>query len=247
VEDTSPYWGAVVQVAPVLALALVLEYRGVARRFVANEDSFANSRAVRFLFAMVLGLAGLFLTVGFGIALFALSRGGPVDDWRRWVADSALIYGMSVVVGTPLLNLLLGLAGDTVIGWHRRMPYSRRSREARKMLAVLAQRETELRSIRAERLELWMSSAQNYVQLLRLERQFHDLEGRNRRTFREQQDALFGAEDRQRSNLSRIRGTSEQAEAELSDIRGEIARYRAGAQNAGMVYSILRQETGATV
>ncbi|WP_144083369.1 hypothetical protein [Microbacterium sp. TS-1] len=134
-QDMSGYWGAIAQIVPVLALALVIEARSFARRFSRKRNK--AKPWVRTLMGWWLGLTWVLLATAVLLALRSLmkepsSEIGLSGETDAWIAFAALVNGLLLVVFTPVgpiaSFLILWGRGPRVRPWSRAYADQRRAR-----------------------------------------------------------------------------------------------------------------------
>lgn len=108
--DRSAFWSVVAQVAPVIALALVLEVRGFARRSArdAPDTEGGWTRGTFVVFAL---LSAVGLVVAFAVAIGALANGRAAYS-MDWLVFCALGISFGFVALNPILPILSVLTRD---------------------------------------------------------------------------------------------------------------------------------------
>jgi len=150
VARTQAYWGMVAQIVPVLALALVLEARGMARRY-ARKTWFPHSRGSRTTFAVLYGAVALGLV---GVELVALSfvQRARSNAVAEEIASYVLAIALAYVVLSPVLLISSALMSDTFA----RLPWSAQARSLRATADVQRDVVAAQRRERSARLDLWI-------------------------------------------------------------------------------------------
>lgn len=164
--DKTAFWSTVAQIIPVLMIALLLEWRFLARDVSEKQlEEFRSSRAVRLFQAAWYMVVCASMFIAFYLAVAMLGAGGKTEDWQVVVAVLSLGLGTGTVILAPALSLATVLVGDVLTEWHRRTPWSKVQRLARRYNALRDVVFETTRAARSVRLQGWNETANRYVML----------------------------------------------------------------------------------
>jgi hypothetical protein len=218
VGDSSTYWSTIAQIVPVLAVAVVIEYREIGKRTLRPE-AFVASRRVRVISGILLVLLTSGLLVSFGIAIEALQFGRPAGGMRGTVAAAGVYIAAATAIAGSASLLARALMGETLTQWARTVPWSRTQRRLRELVRGVEQREQDLRALRVRQVDLWSSHAGHVQSLVRMEAA---VRASGRRTGTDLEGLRRDLEKHQRKLIETTQGRLD-AEATVSDIRSKLA------------------------
>lgn len=211
------YWGAIAQIVPVLALALVLEVRVIGRR-MARKAAYKYNRGLRVTYAVtyLVVAGGLALIQGVALRyLFSEKSGEHLEPYVTFFVSLAFSY---VVIG-PIGLIGAALMGDTL----ELLPWSRESRARRAANAIAIDVIDAERDARNVRLEAWGELADLQVQLARLTAAADRATGPGARLLRLEADDTQARMARLRDRLIESRN---QTNARVSEHQSSIERLR---------------------
>lgn len=142
------YWVTVAQVSPVLALALILEARALAKR-TRRKRRFRVTRVERITGALLLVVSAVSTTTCFILALIILN-GGLRELAFFPIATILLAISFAVVAINPLLPFVIALASDVAPLVRDVMPWSQRKlliRHIRELQQVIQTTGTEFAQV----------------------------------------------------------------------------------------------------
>ncbi|MFE7198497.1 hypothetical protein [Microbacterium oxydans] len=157
----SSYWAVVAQIIPVIMLALVLEGRYFSR-LLSRKSSFPANGGVRVGYAIIFIVNSIALYIAFLLALDG-AGGNGMSRLERIITEGALIFGVSTVFLTPLLNVAYALVGDKIWALLRRMPWSNEQRRERRKRSARLELDMLRREFDETRLGVRKQLAQAYI------------------------------------------------------------------------------------
>lgn len=164
-EQQGAYWAAIAQIVPVLALALALEARLMARRF--SRRNAGVSRRAQGAFAIWLTATWVLLFVAESIAIRALMPTGPASsDSNRaniLLAGIAVMNGLFVVAAIPVHRV--AEPGWVIIHHYFRftLPWGKPQRLRRSIERAKVSIQQDLTNVRAARLDLLLRTSEALV------------------------------------------------------------------------------------
>jgi hypothetical protein len=212
-----PYWSAIAQIVPVLALALVLEVRAIARR-LARKKAYPHNRGLRVTYAVTYFFAAAGLILCESLALRYLLTGGHDDATADFVTTFITLAFWYVALG-PIFLIGAALMGDVL----ERAPWSHESRVIRRANRIEEQVIAAEREARSLRLEAWSVVADAQIELVRLGSTIVRLTGRTAQATRAAYARTMGKVDDARTFLVSKRLESE---ASVAANRGGIDEVR---------------------
>ncbi|MGF3055624.1 hypothetical protein [Microbacterium sp. YY-01] len=123
------YWATILQIVPVFMLALVVEGRFFASKR-ARKQQFQRTFMTRTAYAILFTFSCIAMLIVFVIALEG-AQGQPLTQLQTQIAETSLLTGVTGAFTLPGLDLSGALLVEAVVRLHRKMPYSKFSRDAR--------------------------------------------------------------------------------------------------------------------
>jgi hypothetical protein len=158
--DQGTYWSAVAQVIPVLALAVVLETRVLARQWAQPKSGFSTS--TRLVWSSILSILWLLLLLSEGAALFALAF--DVDSSLLvGLSLGATLLGLALVVGMPITSVIALVLGDWLFRITTRFYFSPRRRLIRELDSQMEGMVNQRRETRNQKISLLQSKLAYYM------------------------------------------------------------------------------------
>lgn len=161
------FWALIAQVVPVIALALVIEGRALARRYSSKEQF--SRRWSRILGAIAFLVIGVALATAEILAIrsvlqSALQPDMEIDGDDIVFAVNATLVGLVFVLIVPLMLLVDAASGDLLTLMGRRVPWSIWKRTYRRSSWFLEQSQRSYRELRTHRIELLVMKASALMQ-----------------------------------------------------------------------------------
>lgn len=150
-ENDREYWALIAQIIPVLMLALVIEWRVLARRYVSDPSRFRASRSSRVI-ATFFHMASAVLTL---YALLLSLRGARIGTLTYDEATWATVGFFSALLAAfmwPATTLGTALIGDLYVLLYLRSPNSPHNRSLRKLRHLRERSEAFVRTENSKRL-----------------------------------------------------------------------------------------------
>lgn len=151
-DRNTAYWVTIAQIIPVLALALVLETRALARRW-KRKKNYDGSRRTRAVWALALLIAVTAMGWQLPTALFNIAEG---ESTILQVLVSSVIMSLLllIVVTIPISGIISIAVMDTIGPWVTGLPWSRESRLVRRVGRESERVETLIRRLRWRRIDV---------------------------------------------------------------------------------------------
>lgn len=169
--DPSAYWSTILQVVPVLFIAVMIEFRYMIRRVAEDQEGFARARGLRVLLGLMLVAISVLLLVAFLNALRGLAGNVSLADPRAAWAAIALSTAAGVAIGPPGIYLSYMATQDVWLSLHRKMPWSRVGKLISEVQGHRREAEYERRRQRNLRLEVLVNASRLYVRASQAERE----------------------------------------------------------------------------
>jgi hypothetical protein len=229
VADSGAFWGAIVQVVPVLYIAVMIEFRYLFARAATSDRMFKQTRGLRFLVGLMLAAVTALLATAFLASLDALRLGLPTSDPTADIAVFALQAAAGVALGPPGFYLFVTSTSDVWVSIHRKTPWSSVYRDRHELVRLRAKNDDLRRTARTIRLELLVHVSQTLVRASAMDRASRGLPLAERAVAWPHVMDAYGRADRARAQLqhfdSMIPPLGDRTDfTDLSDT--EVSRFR---------------------
>lgn len=185
-----------VQVVPVLFIAVMIEFRYLLKTSADDNDRFHDSRGYRASTASLMLVVSGLLVVSFILGVLGLRDSVPRSDFSANVAAYALVLAAVIAIVPPSIFLFAVSTADTWVALYRRMPWSETSRRQNKVQSGLEEDARSRREAASVRRKYLMEASETYVIASYYERAIPRMLAEDQPKARVAVDEIYGRADR---------------------------------------------------